>query len=146
MLPSPWIGLSIVKGSRGPSPISTYLISGKEGERPFAGQILAPGQTSVCDRGCQDYSDSGQIQAAGKHFVARIKENSITTCIESYPVAPGSIVFSDAKVLLGRKGVNQTRTPLRLAGYKLKGASCWIAASRYDLGAEQIARIYMLRW
>ena len=60
-------------------------------------------------------------------------------------MTPGGIVFFDAKVLLGRK-VNQTQTPLRLVGYKLKGASCWIAASRFDLTAEQIAQIYKLRW
>jgi hypothetical protein len=61
-------------------------------------------------------------------------------------VAPGSIVFSDAKALLGREGVNQTQTPLRLVGYTVEGKSDWIATSRFDLTAEQIALIYKLRW
>ena len=61
-------------------------------------------------------------------------------------MTPGGLVFSDAKVLLGRKGVNQTNTPLRLVGYTVEGKSYWIATSRFDLTAEQIAQIYKLRW
>ncbi len=84
-------------------PSKIFLTSGKEGERPFVDQILAPGETAVSDRGYQSHHDFDQLQAAGKHFVIRIKANTVTTCLESYPVASGSIVFSDAKVLLGRK-------------------------------------------
>ena len=68
------------------------------------------------------------------------------TCLESYPVAPGSIVFYDAKVLLGREGINQTHPPLRLVGYKVGGKTYWVATDRLDLTAEQIALIYKLRW
>ena len=95
-------------------PRKIFLTSGKEGERPFVDRILAPGETAVSDRGHQSHSDFDQLQAAGKHFVTRIKEKTIKTCLEPFPVAHGSIVFSDAKVLLGREGVNQTQTPLRL--------------------------------
>ena len=56
------------------------------------------------------------------------------------------MVFSDAKVLLGREGVNQTHIPLRLVGYTVDGTSYWIATSRFDLTAEQVALIYKLRW
>jgi len=127
-------------------PRKIFLTSGKEGERPFVDRILAPGETAVSDRGYQSHGDFDQIQEAGKHFVTRIKEKTIKTCLESYPVAPGGIVFSDAKVLLGREGVNQTQTPLRLVGYTVEGKSYWIATSRFDLSAEQIALIYKLRW
>ena len=127
-------------------PRKIFLTSGKDGERPFVDRILAPGETAVSDRGYQSHHDFDQLQAAGKHFVTRIKENTIKTCMESYPVAPGSIVFSDAKVLLGREGVNQTHTPLRLVGYTVEDKSYWIATSRFDLTAEQIALIYKLRW
>lgn len=127
-------------------PRKIYLTSGKDGERPFVDRILAPGETAVSDRGYQSHGDFDQLQAAGKHFVTRIKENTIKTCLESSPVAPGSIVFYDAKVLLGREGVNQTQTPLRLVGYTVEGKSYWIATSRFDLTAEQIALIYKLRW
>ena len=60
-------------------------------------------------------------------------------------MSPGGFVFSDAKVLLGRKGVNQTSTPLRLVAYTVEGKSYWIATSRFDLTAEQIAQVYKLR-
>lgn len=127
-------------------PRKIFLTSGKDGERPFVDRILAPGETAVSDRGYQSHGDFDQLQAAGKHFVTRIKENTIKTCLESSPVAPGSIVFYDAKVLLGREGVNQTQTPLRLVGYTVEGKSYWIATNRFDLSAEQIALIYKLRW
>ena len=127
-------------------PRKIFLTSGKDGERPFVDRILAPGETAVSDRGYQSHHDFDQLQAAGKHFVTRIKENTVKTCLESYPVVPGSIVFYDAKVLLGREGVNQTRTPLRLVGYTVEDKSYWIATSRFDLTAEQIALIYKLRW
>lgn len=127
-------------------PRKIFLTSGKDGERPFVDRILAPGETAVSDRGYQSHHDFDQLQAAGKHFVTRIKENTIKTCLESSLVVPGSMVFYDAKVLLGREGVNQTRTPLRLVGYTVEGKSYWIATSRFDLTAEQIALIYKLRW
>ncbi len=127
-------------------PRAIFLTSGTGGERPFVDRILAPGETAVSDRGYQSHSDFDQLQATGKHFVTRIKENTIKTCLESFPVAPGGIVFSDATVLLGREGVNQTQTPLRLVGYTVEGTSYWIATSRFDLTAEQIALIYKLRW
>ena len=45
-------------------------------------------------------------------------------------------------MLLGREGVNQTQIPLRLVGYTVDGTSYWIATSRFDLTAEQVAQIY----
>ena len=47
---------------------------------------------------------------------------------------------------LGTPGVNQTKKPLRLVGYTVDGTKYWVATSRYDLTAEQIAFIYKLRW
>ena len=127
-------------------PRTIFLTDGKGGERPFVDRIVQPGETAVSDRGYQSHHDFDQLQAAGKHFVSRIKENTVRTCLESYPVAPGSIVFYDAKVLLGREGINQTQTPLRLVGYTVGGKTYWVATDRFDLTAEQIALIYKLRW
>jgi IS4 transposase len=42
--------------------------------------------------------------------------------------------------------VNQSQTPLRLVGYEIDNVKYWIATSRYDLTAEQIAQAYRLRW
>jgi IS4 transposase len=85
-------------------------------------------------------------QAEEKHFVCRIKANTKRTCLESYPLPPDSIVFFDAKVLLGQTGINQTEKPLRLVGYQVGGIKYWVATDRFDLTAEQIAQIYKLRW
>jgi hypothetical protein len=136
------IGFALNRGI----PRTIFLTDGKGGERPFVNRIVQPGETAVSDRGYQSHHDYDQLQAAGKHFVSRIKENTVRTCLESYPVAPGSIVFYDAKVLLGREGINQTQTPLRLVGYTVGGKTYWVATDRFDLTAEQIALIYKLRW
>jgi hypothetical protein len=47
---------------------------------------------------------------------------------------------------LGTPGVNQAKKPLRLVGYTVDGTRYWVATSRFDLTAEQIALIYKLRW
>jgi hypothetical protein len=47
---------------------------------------------------------------------------------------------------LGTPDVNQTKKPVRLVGYIVDRIKYWIATSRYDLSAEQIALIYKLRW
>jgi len=127
-------------------PRTIFLTNGKGGERPFVNRIVQPRETAVSDRGYQSHHDFDQLQAAGKHYVSRIKENTVRTCLESYPIAPGSIVFYDAKVLLGREGINQTQTPLRLVGYTVGGKTYWVATDRFDLTAEQITLIYKLRW
>ena len=49
-------------------------------------------------------------------------------------------------MLLGTPGVNQTKKPVRLVGSTVNGTKSWVATSRYDLTAEQIALIYKLRW
>lgn len=57
------------------------------------------------------------------------------------------VASNDAKVLLGREGVNQPPPPFRLVGYSVEGTSYWIATSRFYLFAEQINNlIYKLRW
>jgi len=86
------------------------------------------------------------LQSEGKHFVCRIKTNTMKTSLETYPVSANSPVFYDAKVLLGQQGINQTEKPLRLVGYKIAGKVYWVATDRFELTAEQIAHIYKLRW
>jgi len=116
-------------------PRTIFLTDGKAGERPFVDRIVQPGETAVSDQGYQSHHDFDQPQAAGKHFVSRIKENTVRTCLESSPVAPENIVFYDARVLLGREGINQTQTPLRLVGYTVGGKTYWVATDRPDLQA-----------
>ena len=127
-------------------PQKLFLTDGKGDERPFVHHILEPGQTGVMDRGYQHHRNFDQLQEEQKHFVCRIKGNTDKTCLEKYEIEPDSIVFYDAKVLLGQAGPSQTKKPLRLVGYAVDGKKYWIATDRFDLTAEEIALIYKLRW
>jgi len=127
-------------------PRKLFLTNGKGDERPFVNQILEPGETGVLDRGYQSHRNFDRLQEEGKHFVCRIKANTVKTCIEKFSVSPESFVFYDAKVLLGQPGEKQTKTDLRLVGYVVEDITYWITTDRFDLSAEEIALIYQLRW
>jgi len=127
-------------------PRKIFLSDGKGAERPFVSMILSPGQTGVMDRGYQAHDRFDQWQEEGKHFVCRIKASTKKKRIKDNEINPDSNIFYDAIVLLGTPGVNQTKKPLRLVGYTVDDKKYWIATSRYDLTAEQIAFIYKLRW
>jgi hypothetical protein len=94
------IGFDINRGI----PRKIFLTAGKGSERPFVSKILAPGETGVLDRGYQSHNNFDILQEDGKHFVCRIKENTLKTCLETYPVSASGPVFFDAKVLLGQQG------------------------------------------
>jgi hypothetical protein len=136
------IGFDINRGI----PRKIFLTAGNDGERPFVSKILEPGETGVLDRGYQHHKNFDLLQSEGKHFVCRIKANTIKKRLERIPLLKDTIVFYDAKVLLGQKGVSQTEKPLRLIGYEIEGIQYWVASDRFDLTAEQIAFIYKLRW
>jgi len=127
-------------------PRKIFLSDGNGAERPFVSMILSPGQTGVMDRGYQAHDRFDQWQEEGKHFVCRIKARTRKKRIKDHEINPDSNIFYDAIVLLGTPGVNQTKKPLRLVGYTVDGTKYWVATSRYDLTAEQIAFIYKLRW
>jgi hypothetical protein len=127
-------------------PRKIFLSDGNGAERPFVSMILSPGQTGVMDRGYQAHDRFDQWQEEGKHFVCRIKAITRKKRIKGNEINPERNIFYDAIVLLGTPGVNQTKKPLRLVGYTVNGTKYWIATSRFDLTAEQIALIYKLRW
>lgn len=128
-------------------PRKIFLTDGDGAERPFVNKILSPGQTGVGDRGYQKHALFDSLQAEGKSFVIRIKAGTTKTLIKEHKVNPGSIVFYDAEVLLGTvENNNQTENSVRLVGYRVDGVDYWVATDRRDLTAEQIAKIYKLRW
>ncbi len=127
-------------------PSKIYLADGKSDERPYVSIILKPGQTGVIDRYYQCYRDFDTWQAEDKHFVCRIRESSIKTCLHENDVASDGPVFYDAVVLLGTKGVNQTKEPVRVIGYKVERKTYWLATDRFDLTAKELMTIYKLRW
>ena len=136
------IGFDINRGI----PRKIYLSDGKEGERPFVEKIIDKGETAVMDRGYQSHKHFDQWQTDEKHFVCRIKENTTKTVIKENALPEESIVFYDAVVLLGTKGTTLTEKELRVVGYHVDGTDYWVATSRYDLTAEQVAQVYKLRW
>jgi hypothetical protein len=127
-------------------PRKVFLTDGNRAERPFVSQILSPGDTGVLDRGYQSHKKFDQWQDEDLHFMCRIKAKTRKAIIKANYIETGSIVFFDAVVLLGSKGINQTQKPLRLVGYEVDNVKYWIATDRLDLSAEQIAAAYKLRW
>jgi hypothetical protein len=136
------VGFDINRGI----PRKIFLTDGKEGERPFVEKIIGVGETAVVDRGYQSHGLFDAWQVAEKHFVCRIKEGTSKTVIRENAVNPGNIVFYDKVVLLGTKGTNQSEKELRLVAYHVDGKDFWIATSRHDLTAEEVAQVYKLRW
>jgi len=127
-------------------PRKVFLSNGNGAERPFVSMILSPGQTGVTDRGYQAHDRFDQWQEEEKHFVCRIKAATKKTVLKTNEIDPDSDIFYDAIVLLGTSGVNQTQKPVRVVGYTVNNVKYWVATSRHDLTAEQIALIYKLRW
>lgn len=127
-------------------PMKIYLANGKSDERPYVSTILQPGETGVIDRYYQCYRDFDAWQAEEKHFVCRIRESSLKTCLHENVLTPGGPVFYDAVALLGAKGVKQTETPVRVIGYRIDGKRYWLATDRFDLSAEDLMTVYKLRW
>jgi hypothetical protein len=126
-------------------PRKLYLTDGKGGERPFVSCILEPGQTGVIDRGYQDHTRFDEWITEGKHFVARLKNNTKWVVMEELPFKKGSKVFFFAKVQLGDKD-HQMKHPVYLVGFRVRKGILWVATDRADLTAEEIAFIYSLRW
>ena len=127
-------------------PRKIFLSDGNGAERPFVSMILSPGQTGVMDRGYQAHDRFDQWQEEGKHFVCRIKASTKKKRITENEINPDGNIFYDAIVLLGTPGVNQTQKPLRVIGFTVDRKKYWVATSRFDLTAEQIAFVYKLRW
>ncbi len=127
-------------------PLKVYLTDGNGAERPFVSSILTEGQTGIMDRGYQCHKDFDFLQAEEKHFVCRIKIKTTQTIIKQNSVPENSHIFYDAEVLLGTPGVNQSKTPVRVVGYKIANSTFYVATNRHDLTAEQVAKVYKLRW
>jgi len=127
-------------------PRKVFLSDGNGAERPFVSMILSPGETGVMDRGYQTHDRFDQWQEEGKHFVCRIKAITKKKLLKNNEIDPGSNIFYDAVALLGTPGVNQTQKPVRVVGYTVENTKYWVATSRHDLTAVQIAQIYKLRW
>ena len=79
-------------------PSKICFTDGKGAERPFVDLFTLPGHTVVADRGYQEHALFDYLQAQGKHFIIRIKGNTIKTVVKANQITPNSIVFYDAEV------------------------------------------------
>jgi hypothetical protein len=136
------VGFDINRGI----PTKVFLTNGKQVERQFVQKIVGKGDTAVMDRGYQCNKDFDQWQTDERLFVCRIQERTTKTVIREQAVSAESIVFYDALVQLGTKGITLAEKPVRLVGYRVDGKDFWVATNRFELTAEQIAEIYKLRW
>jgi hypothetical protein len=136
------LGFDINRGIPG----KVCLTDGKGDEGSRVPQILSPGQTGIMDRNYQCYRHFDLWQEQGLQFVCRIKASTIKTCLETYAVPEDGLVFYDALVRLGAPTAKQTQRPVRVVGYRVDGKAYWVATSRFDLPAADIALIYKLRW
>lgn len=126
-------------------PRKIYLTEGKGSERPFVSCILESGQTGVMDRGYQDHARFDEWIREGKHFVARLKNNTKWEVLEKLPFNKNSKVFFFARVQLGDEN-HRMQYPVYLVGFRVGKRIFWVATDRVDLTAEEIAFIYSLRW
>jgi hypothetical protein len=136
------LGFDINRGIPG----KVCLTDGKGDEGSRVPQLLSPGQTGIMDRNYQCYRHFDLWQEQGLQFVCRIKASTIKTCLETYAVPEDGLVFYDALLRLGAPTANQTQRPVRVVGYRVDGKEYWVATSRFDLPAADIALIYKLRW
>jgi len=127
-------------------PKSIVLTEGNGAERPQVSSLVQPGETTVSDRGYQDHERFDKWHEEGRHFICRIKENTHMAVMEELPLAVNSPAYFDAKVILGVASGKQTKTPVRVVGFKFDGVSYLIATDRFDLTTEQVMLAYKLRW
>ena len=126
-------------------PRKVELTDGNGSERPFVSTFLEEDETAVIDRGYQDHKRFDQWIEQKRHFVARLRTNTKWEVIEALPFETGGSIFFFARVLLGDQPHQMTH-PVYLVGFKAHGKVYYIATSRDDLSAEQIAFIFSLRW
>lgn len=127
-------------------PKKIVLTDGNEIERQFVERMIGPGETAVLDRGYQCNADFDQWQLSDKKFICRIQTRSKKKVIRQNEIPENSIVFYDAIVILGTKGVTEAEKEVRLVAYRVDGKEYWIATNRHDLTAEEVAQAYKLRW
>jgi hypothetical protein len=94
-------------------PRKIFLTDGKGDERPFVSKVISCGQTGIMDRYYQCHKNFDIWQETQRHFICRIKASTRKEVIRHNEIEPYGIVFYDAIVLLGTKGINQTEKEIR---------------------------------
>jgi hypothetical protein len=82
-------------------PHKIYLDDGNSTERTFVEQIVAPGDTSVLDRGYQSHEKFDQFATDKRRFICRIKSNTTKEVLNQNNVKSSSMILYDACCHLG---------------------------------------------
>ncbi|MHB9028672.1 MAG: IS4 family transposase [Candidatus Latescibacterota bacterium] len=127
-------------------PRGFILTDGKANPRDFAPQLVNPGETGILDRGFHCHEDFDRWDEMGLKYVCRIKDNTQKYVVCPYPVTPGGYILSDEVVILGSSEKNYSCRLVRLVIFKAGSKTYWIATNRFDLTAEQVAEVFLLRW
>ncbi|MES7047935.1 IS4 family transposase, partial [Cutibacterium acnes] len=102
--------------------------------------------TYLMDRGYLNYSKYDDYCERGIRFVSRLKDNAVIEEVEELPIATGSKIIRDVKVVLG-KGKKRMKNKLRMIEtMDGRGKPVRIITNRFDLTAEEIGDLYRSRW
>jgi hypothetical protein len=127
-------------------PRGFILTDGKANPRDFVPDLVNPEETGVLDRGFHGHEDFDRWDEMGLKYVCRIKDTTRKSVIFTLPVTPGGYILSDEAVVLGSSEQNYSRRLVRLVIFKAGSKIYWIATNRFDLTAEQVAEVFLLRW
>lgn len=127
-------------------PRGLALTDGKANPRDFVPDLVHIDETGIFDRGFQCHEDFDHWDELGLKYVCRIKDTTRKIVIFALPVTPGGYILSDEAVVLGSSVQNYTQRLVRLVTFKAGSKTYWIATNRFDLTAEQIAEVFLLRW
>jgi Transposase DDE domain/Domain of unknown function (DUF4372) len=102
--------------------------------------------TYLMDRGYLDYRKYDNYCRRGIRFVSRLKNNAVIEDVEELPVAAGSKILRDVKVILGKGHKRMTHALRMIETTDGKGNLVRIITNRFDLSAEEIGDLYRSRW
>jgi IS4 transposase len=102
--------------------------------------------TYLMDRGYLDYGKYDNYCSNGIRFVSRLKNNAVIEEVEELPVASGSKILRDVKVVLGKDQKRMTHVLRMIETTDDKGNLVRIITNRFDLTADEIGDLYRSRW
>ncbi len=100
----------------------------------------------VFDRGYLDDERFDRMTDEGYFFVSRLRKNVVTRVIETFSLPKKTAVISDEMIVIG---TTQNRSENAFRFIKVldsKGNELHLLTNRFDLGADEIAKLYKSRW
>lgn len=102
--------------------------------------------TYLMDRGYLNYSKYDDYCEREIRFVSRLKDNAVIEEVEELPVAAGSKIIRDVKVVLGKSKKRMKNELRMIETTDGRGKPVRIITNRFDLTAEEIGDLYRSRW